>query len=89
MTLTRMRPKGQVTIPEDIRRAARLSEGDYLEVSVRDGAIVLEPKTVIDASQAWFWTEAWQAGEREASADIAEGRTRRFDSDGDFLTSLD
>ena len=87
--LVKLRHKGQLTIPDAVRRAVRLEEGDYLAVSVRDGAIVLEPKTVVDASQAWFWREDWQAGEREASADIAAGRTRRFESDQDFLESLD
>lgn len=33
MTLTRMRGKGQITLLDGVRRAARLSEGDYLEVS--------------------------------------------------------
>jgi dextranase len=46
-------------------------------------------RTVVDSAQAWFWAEAWQAGEREASADIAAGRTRRLESDEDFLDSLD
>ena len=86
--LVRLRNKGQLTIPDQVRRAVRVEEGDYLAVSVRDGAIVLEPKTVVDASQAWFWKPEWQAGEREASEDVAAGRTRRFDSDQDFLDSL-
>jgi len=28
--------------------------------------------------QAWFWTERWQHGEKEAEADINEGRVARF-----------
>jgi hypothetical protein len=51
--------------------------------------IVLEPKALVDASEAWFWNEDWQAGEREASDDIAADRTRKFASDEDFLASLD
>jgi AbrB family looped-hinge helix DNA binding protein len=86
--LVKLRNKGQLTIPDQVRRTVHLEEGDYLAVSVRDGAIVLEPKTVIDASQSWFWKSDWQAGEREASEDIASGRTRRFESDKDFLDSL-
>jgi AbrB family looped-hinge helix DNA binding protein len=87
--LVKLRQKGQVTIPDDVRRALRLQEGDYLAVSVRGDAIVLEPKTVIDASQSWFWRDGWQAGEREASEDIAAGRTSRYESDAEFLDSLD
>ena len=62
--LIKLRHKGQLTIPDDVRRAVHLVEGDYLAVSVRDGAILLEPKTVIDSAQAWFWKADWQAGER-------------------------
>jgi hypothetical protein len=39
--------------------------------------------------QAWFWTEEWQAGEREAAADIATGRTVAFHSTEEFLAHLD
>ncbi len=60
--------RARSTLPDEIRRAVRLAEGDYLAVSVRGDAIVLEPKAVVDASQAWFWQRDWQAGEREASA---------------------
>jgi hypothetical protein len=28
-----------------------------------------------DDDQAWFWTEEWQAGERQVDEDIAAGRT--------------
>jgi len=87
--LVKLRPKGQITIPDEIRRAIRLREGDYLAVSIRGEAIVLEPKTVVDASQAWFWRNDWQSGEREASEDIEAGRTSRYESDDEFLESLD
>jgi beta-mannanase len=30
--------------------------------------------------QAWFWTEEWQAGEREAESDLATGRYQSFDT---------
>jgi hypothetical protein len=40
-------------------------------------------------SQSWFWTEAWQAMEREAEHDIEAGRVRHFDDLGSFLEDLD
>lgn len=88
MSLTRVRAKGQITIPDDIRRAAHVEEGDYVELSVEDDAIVLRPRALVPKSQAWFWSPAWQAGEREASQDIAAGRTTTFDSDETFVESL-
>jgi AbrB family looped-hinge helix DNA binding protein len=89
MGLTRLRSKGQITIPDEIRRTLRLEEGDVVEVAIEGNSIVLHPKKLIEASQAWFWTDAWQAGEREASADIAAGRLTRFDSDDELLRSLE
>ena len=88
MTLIRVRPKGQLTLPDSIRRQVHLEEGDYLEVAVEGGAIVMRPKKLIDADQAWFWTDAWQRGEREASDDIARGRVRRSSGADEFIESL-
>ena len=88
MTLMRIRPKGQLTLPDSIRRQVHLEEGDYLEVAVEGGAIVMRPKKLIDADQAWFWTDAWQRGEREASDDIAAGRVRRSKGGDEFIESL-
>lgn len=84
-----MRAKGQVTIPADIRQAARLEEGDPVEVEIVEDGILLRPKKLIDASQAWFWTPEWQAGERQADEDIAAGRGMRFESDEEFLAFFD
>jgi antitoxin PrlF len=78
MTLVHLHKKGQMTLPQSVRARFDLEDGDLLEVDVQDDAIILRPKKLIDASQAYFWSESWQAGERQASADIAEGRTRQF-----------
>lgn len=42
----------------------------------------------VDPEQAWVWTTEWQDQLRSSLADVAEGRTRRFDSTDEFLTSL-
>jgi hypothetical protein len=39
--------------------------------------------------QAWFWTEDWQAGEREADDQIAAGHTTFHTSTDDFLAAMD
>lgn len=86
---TKVRAKGQVTIPRQIREQAHLEEGDPLEVEMVPEGILLRPRKVIDSTQAWFWTPTWQTGEAEASSDIDKGRTETSDSDEDFLTSLE
>lgn len=89
MSLIRLRPKGQLTLPESVRRLAHLDEGDVLEVSVDAQGILLRPKKLVDADQAWFWTQEWQRGERRASADIRDDRVSAAESAADFLDSLE
>jgi len=89
MPVSVVRAKGQVTIPQDIREAAHLEEGDPVEIEITPDGILLRPKKLIDASQAWFWSRAWQEGEREASADIKAGRVTTAESSEAFLKSLD
>ena len=89
MSSSVIRSKGQITIPSEIRKAANLQEGDPIELEVVEGGILLKPSKVIDATQAWYWLPAWQEGEREAAADLAEGRSRTFESSDDFLASLE
>lgn len=87
---TKLRDKGQVTVPNVVRKALNVSVGDELEFEVvGPGKVVVRGLKMIPADQAWFWTETWQRGEREASADIAAGRTRVFKDATDFLDALD
>lgn len=89
MSGTVIRSKGQLTIPSEIRQAAHLEEGDPIEVEIVAEGILLRPRKVIDATQAWFWTPTWQAGEAEAAAEVARGEGRIFVSGDEFLASLD
>ena len=57
-------------------------------VETRDGEIVLRPQAVIDRSQVWYWSEAWQQAEQEAEADIAAGRTRSFETVDELIANL-
>ena len=78
--LVQVRRKAQVTLPLSVRRKLGIEEGDYMDVQVRDGEVVMRVKKLIDKDQAYFWTERWQEGEREADADIAAGRVYSFDT---------
>lgn len=44
--------------------------------------------SVIPEDEVFFWTDEWQAAEREADADIAAGRVRRFSSADDLIRDL-
>lgn len=88
MARTTLRAKGQLTLPDDIRRAAHLEEGDLLEAEITAEGILLRPQKLIDATQAWFWTAEWQAGEREADGDRAAGRVENVASGDELLDAL-
>ena len=87
--VTKMTRNGQVTLPAAIRREANVEEGDILAVHLEQDRIVLIPKKLIDKSQAYFWSEAWQRAEREAEHDIAEGRTATYETVDELLAALE
>ena len=48
MSLVKVRQKGQVTLPQNVRDELQIEEGNYLEASVENYAIVLKPKIMVD-----------------------------------------
>jgi AbrB family looped-hinge helix DNA binding protein len=89
MARTTLRAKGQLTLPDDVRKAAKLQEGDLIEAEVSEtGEVILRPLATVDRSQAWFWTPEWQAGEREATEQARRGEGELSETDADFLDSL-
>ena len=80
---------GQVTIPADMRRQAGIEIGDYVEMRMVEGRLMLVPKQLIDKDQTWFWTKEWQAAEREAEDDLRAGRVKDFDTLDELIADLD
>jgi AbrB family looped-hinge helix DNA binding protein len=85
-TLTKVTRNGQITLPAAVRQAANIEEGDLIAVVIEGDTIILSPQKLIDKSQAYFWSDAWQKGEFEASEDISAGRIQEF---GDVDTLID
>ena len=83
--------RGVISLPPALRRRHHLDEpGAQVEVAERDdGVIELRPTVAVPADQRWFWTERWQAMERQADADVAAGRVAQFDTADDLLADLD
>lgn len=89
MVLTRLAVDGRVTLPEELRLAAGLHDGDELEAEVVNGGILLRPCAERDPDQAWYWTPEWQEGEKQIEADRAAGRFGPvFDSADEFVAVL-
>jgi AbrB family looped-hinge helix DNA binding protein len=87
--LIKVRQKGQLTLPLFMRKKLGITEGSIVLSKIVDDAIVLIPQETVDRDQAWFWKERWQKLEAEAGRDIAEGRTRTFDTVEDLFNEID
>jgi len=48
MSLVKVRPNGQVTLPSSLRQRAKLSVGDVLEAKLEKGKLTLTPASLID-----------------------------------------
>jgi AbrB family looped-hinge helix DNA binding protein len=86
--LITVRRNGQLTLPSEIRRGARIEPGDLLAAEVVEDGVMLRPRKLVDPAQAYFWTRRWQRGERDAQRDIASGRVRRFSSVEEAMAAL-
>ena len=62
MPIVRVGPRGQITIPNDLRRETKIATGSYLEAEVRHNLIILKPVQVVD-----------MVSSEEVEAAIAEG----------------
>ena len=85
----KLRERGQITLPAEVRAALHVGEGDDVSFEVTEDGVLMRGLTMVPSHQAWFWTESWQAGERAASDDIAAGRFATSHSADEFLSGLD
>jgi len=54
-----------------------------------DGVVELRPALPVAADQRWFWTERWQAMEREVDAHLAAGHVVVLDGADELFNHLD
>jgi AbrB family looped-hinge helix DNA binding protein len=83
--------RGTVALPADLRRRLHLDEpGAQLQIiEQEDGRVELRPVLPVPADQRWFWTERWQAMEREVDEHVAAGRVTVVDGPDALFEHLD
>ncbi len=70
----KLRPKAQLTLPDEIRRALHVAEGDEVEFAVHeDGTVTVRGYVSIPTDQAWFFIGERLAAKRQADDEIAGG----------------
>ena len=96
-TLVKIQRKGQVTLPSRFRVAAGFSEGDFVEMSMQNGKIVVTPQVVIDRSKFPNADDEYTPAQRrvidarlaDAEEDIKAGRVHGpFDTADEAIAFL-
>lgn len=89
MELVKVKRNYQITIPQGLRKFFRLAVGDYVEIDIKDGNLVIRPVKVVHPDQEYFFAKEWQDKEAEADRDIAEGKVLGpFENAQDALKAL-
>ncbi len=88
MSLTKINPRGQITIPAKFRKSLHCKSGDYMEVTMEGSTLKIIPKELIDKSQVWFWTKDHQEAEEEAEIELRQGKGKEVKDAKDLIDEL-
>ncbi|MDR3588017.1 MAG: AbrB/MazE/SpoVT family DNA-binding domain-containing protein [Desulfosporosinus sp.] len=84
-----VRTRNQITIPREYTEYVNVSEGEELRYEITDdGALILRPVITVPKDQAWFWTDKWQAEEKEVDEEIKAGQISSPQNAEDFINDL-
>ena len=79
----------QVALPREIVSRLRLQANDYIDITVRNNRIILEPQVVVPKDQAYFYTPEWQKEEAHAGEDIKKGKATKTKNLKQLFNELD
>lgn len=88
MSLVKVKNKYQIVIPEDVRKKIKIEIGDTLDIIEKDGIVIAKPVVIVDKSQAYFWTDEWQKGEKQAEDAKKKGEFKDFEDAGEAIKWL-
>jgi len=92
-TVSKIKQKGQLTVPKEIMEQFNLSVGDVLEFSVSENEIKLRPVKLmaIPKDEIWGWEPDVMAAMKETDKLYAEGRLKFYTKEqlGDLFADLD
>lgn len=82
-TVSKIKKKGQLTVPKEIMEKLNLAVGDVLEFSVRENEITLKPVKVmaIPTDELWAWQPDVIAGMKESFKLYKEGKLKFYTGD--------
>lgn len=72
MSLVKVRHAAEITLPGEVRDALRVSEGDYLEVELVEGGVLLRPVPAGRREEAWRQVRDAMGGVRASPEQAAK-----------------
>jgi len=79
----------QIALPRKVVKNLHLNVDDYIDITIEDSKIIIEPQVIIPKDQAYFHTKEWQKDEKEADKDIKSGRTTKTKNIKELFEELD
>ena len=79
----------QIALPQQIVKILGLKINEYIDISVQDSRIILEPQVLVPKDQAYFYSQEWQKDEEEASKDLKRGKVTKTKNLDELFKKLD
>lgn len=79
----------QVTVPQAIRKASGLREGELVNFEFKDGVIIMTPVCVIKREQAYFFNEKWQKAIKKSEMEIRKGSYKVYRSGSELEKEIE
>ncbi len=86
--IVKVQKNKNITLPTWLIQRFRVVVGDFVRLQETKDGVLIKPAKLVDPSQAYFWTKAWQAGEREAEDEIRRGHVKQFKSVKELMDDL-
>jgi len=87
--LRKLGKSNQIAIPKEIITILGLKTDDYLDISIDNNRIILEPKVLVPKEQAYFFTKEWQVDEQDAEKDIRKGYVTKTKTIDELFLEMD
>ncbi len=88
MSLTKINPRGQITIPAKFRDILNCKPGDYVEVVMEGKILKIILKGLVDKEQMWFWTKEHQREEQKAELELRQGKGKKVKNVNELIDEL-
>lgn len=79
--------RATLTLPAELRRALALEAGQPIEITIKDGSLVLTPVAVVP--RRWRLSPSGEDKEAEADRQIEAGKVKSFDRAEQLMEDLD